>query len=97
MDPTFSFKAEIWLWSGKAAWHFITIDKKLSDEIKQFNEGPRLGFGSVKVQVQIGATKWKTSIFPEKKGTYLLPIKAAVRKNEGLKVGDTVHIVLTLI
>jgi len=95
MDPTFKCKSEIWLWKGKAAWHFITIPLKLSKEIKAFDI-PRKGFGSVAVKVTIGNTTWQTSIFPEKKGTYVLPIKAAVRKSENLKSGDKVSVKITL-
>ena len=41
------------------------------------------GWGSVRVKVTLGKTKWDTSIFPDKKsGTYLLPIKAEVRIKE---------------
>jgi hypothetical protein len=47
------------------------------------------GFGSVRVTATIGATTWKTSIFPGSSGQYALPIKKAVRKAEALDVGDT--------
>ena len=81
MNPRFTFKSEIWLWDGKGAWHFITVPKDVSEQIKGFQaDMPRKGFGSVPVKVTIGKTSWKTSIFPEKKGTYLLPIKKDVRK-----------------
>ena len=41
----------------------------------------------------IGDTKWQTSVFPAKEsGGYLLPVKAAVRKSEGLTAGDTVTV-----
>ena len=97
MDPTFTLKAKVWLWSAdKAAWHFITIPKDLSSEIKGFNEGPRKGFGSVPVKVTIGSTTWKTSIFPEKKGTYVLPLRAVVRKKEKIAEGDTVQVRIAL-
>ncbi len=96
MDPTFTLKAKIWLWQGKAAWHFITIPAGLSADIKGFDEMPRRGFGSVPVKVTIGSTTWKTSIFPQKKGTYILPLKADVRKKEGVAEGDAVQIVIAL-
>jgi hypothetical protein len=95
MNPTFKFKSEIQLWQGKAAWHFIIISKKLSLQIKGFEEKPRKGFGSMPVQVNVGKSQWKTSIFP-KDGTYLLPIKALIRKNEKISAGDRVEVELTL-
>ena len=49
------------------------------------------GWGMIPVTAQIGRTGWKTSIFP-KDGRYVVPVKAPVRKAEGLDVGDTVTV-----
>lgn len=68
-------QSRVWEWQGKGAWHFATISKEDSDEIKKDWVWPRKGFGSIPVNVVIGNTSWKTSIFPEKEGSYLLPIK----------------------
>lgn len=95
MDPTFTFKAVVWLWQSKTAWHFISFPSDLSADIKGF-DGPRRGFGSIRVKVTIGLTTWKTSIFPEKKGAYILPIKADVRKEEGITEGDAVQVEIAL-
>lgn len=95
MDPTFKFKSGVWLWQGKAAWHFITLPVELSARIKSFDI-PRKGFGSMPVQATIGKTTWKTSIFPEKKGTYILPLKADVRKKEGIIAGKDAEVSITL-
>ena len=83
---------KVWLWPGDmAAWHFVYIDKATSGKIKAVHKGPRRGFGAVKVSVVVGKTVWKTSIFPDKKsGTYLLPLKAAVRRAEGIVSGDSI-------
>jgi hypothetical protein len=76
-------------WSGDAAWYFLTVDAELSDEIRGRTE--RVGFGSVKVQATIGATTWSTSVFPDAaSGCYVLPVKAAVRRAEGIDDGDVV-------
>jgi hypothetical protein len=53
------------------------------------------GFGSLRVEVRIGATTWRTSIFPSSSaGTFVLPVKKAVRRAQGLEVGQraTVHL-----
>jgi hypothetical protein len=90
--------AKLWIWPGeKAAWHFITVPKKESQIIKS-NVIVARGFGSVKVEVTIGTTTWRTSIFPDSKsGTYLLPIKAAVRCAELLEVGDTCRVTIAVL
>ena len=57
----------------------------------------RRGFGSAKVRVTIGDTSWSTSVFPHKQsGGWLLPVKAAVRKAEGLTEGDAVTVTVSL-
>jgi Domain of unknown function (DUF1905) len=53
------------------------------------------GFGSIKVEAAVGSTRWATSLFPDKtRGTYLLPIKKAVRGAESLEPGDMVAVSL---
>ncbi len=88
-----TFKADIWIYPGMAGWHFVTLDKKASAKVRKSQDGKkRNGWGSVPVTVTLGKSKWCTSIFPDKSGTYLLPLKAAVRKKEGVGRGDTVRI-----
>jgi hypothetical protein len=74
-----------------AGWHFLGVDKKQSAIIKGKYGQNRCGFGSIPVHVKLGKTEWKTSIFPDSKsGTYLLPLKAQVRKKEEIEEGDAV-------
>lgn len=95
MTLDFSFKAKLWLYQGKAAWHFITVPKDISEQIKSFAALPKRGWGSVRVTATVGKTTWKTSIFPDsKQGTYLLPVKADVRRKESLNVDDVITVVL---
>jgi len=96
MNPTFTFTSKVWLWNeGKGSWHFVTVPTDVSVHIKGLGL-PRNGFGSVRVEVTIGKTKWKTSIFPEKKGTYCLPLKSEVRKKEKVAAGNTVQVGIAL-
>jgi hypothetical protein len=90
-------KAKVWLYPGDNPWHFITIKKEVADEIKRFDSGPRRGFGSIPVWAKLGKTQWKTSIFPEHAGTYLLPVKKEVRNKENIKAGDHVKIEITVL
>ena len=84
-----TFEAEVWLWKGNAAWHFVTLPEDLADEIDAMVQGrPSRGFGSVRVEVTVGSTTWRTSIFPDNaRGSFLLPLKKAVRQAEGLTDG----------
>lgn len=84
----FEFEAEIWRWQARNddGWLFVTVPEELSADIREVPRMPR-GFGSVRVRVGIGATEWMTSIFPSG-DTYALPLKKAVRRAEGLELGD---------
>jgi hypothetical protein len=97
MKFDFSFKAKVWLYPGKAAWHFVTLPKKLSAQHNAMTKGERRGWGSVRVAATIGETIWKTSIFPDsKRNAYLLPLKADVRKKERVQVGDSISILIEI-
>lgn len=98
-NESHKIKARVWLWQGEApgAWHFATIEKGQSEEIKKDYIWPRRGFGSIPVNVTVGKTKWKTSIFPDKNKTYLLPLKKEVREKENIALGQTIEILLEVI
>lgn len=101
IDLTFSFSGPCWLWQTEnAAWHFVTLPKKMSEEISFFNENisvKKRGWGSVRVEATIGETTWETSLFPQaKEGTYILPIKADVRKKEKIVVGRGINVSLVV-
>jgi Domain of unknown function (DUF1905) len=90
----FTFTSPLWLYSGKGAWHFVTLPREAAEEIKFFNATAK-GFMPIAVVASINSTIWKTSIFPDSKsGSYLLAIKAAVRKSENLNAGDDVIVTL---
>ncbi|KGF69985.1 hypothetical protein LL06_07710 [Hoeflea sp. BAL378] len=94
-DASHSFEAELWLYPGeKAAWHFLTVPADISRRIRFF-AGSTNGFGSVRVRARIGETRWETSLFPDKaSGCYFLPLKADVRRAEGITTGDRVRVEL---
>ena len=89
----YSFKAELWVWEGQGAWHFLTLPKDISAEIKEAFCTGRPGFGSIRVTAIIKGHVWKTSIFPDSKsGCYLLPVKAEIRKKANISAGDKIDI-----
>jgi len=103
---TTTHTAALWLWTtpgAPASWHFLTLDGAAGEAIAAHEAMRRLelgrgrGFGSVKVRARIGGSDWATSVFPSKTHDgYLLPVKAAVRKAEGLAAGDRVAVRLDL-
>lgn len=100
MRESVELNAQLWVWTSPeapASWHFLTIDGAAGDAIRatalmrRLEGGQRRGWGSIRVTATIGATSWQTSVFPSKdSGGYLLPVKAAVRKAEGLEAGDEI-------
>lgn len=89
------FSGEIWFWKGPAPWYFITVPVEECRELEAASTLVSYGWGMIPVIAQIGATAWKTSLFP-KDGHYIVPVKAGVRKAEGLEVGDTVTVRLAI-
>lgn len=92
----------LWRWSGGEGgnWYFLTIDGK-ADEVlsatrltRRLETGGARGFGSIRVSARIGDSCWQTSVFPQKSGGWLLPVKAAIRRAEGIGQGDVVEFVL---
>lgn len=92
------FEAALWEHDGSASWFFLSLPEDLADDLEAEHGHRAAGFGSLKVEVTIGATTWRTSIFPDtKRGTYVLPVKKAVRTAEGLAAGSTAAVALDVI
>jgi hypothetical protein len=86
------------LWNGESAsWHFISIPAERSGDIRAHSLASRGGFGSVKVEATIHDVSWRTSIFPQKSGGYLLPVKKEVRCRADIAAGDDVTVELELL
>ena len=84
-------RAKVWLYPGAGGWHFVTLPARDSAAIKKAFGVAQRGWGSLPVVATVGGTSWQTSIFPDKKrGAYLLPLKAAVRKKENIELGDMI-------
>lgn len=88
----------LWLWSGgQASWHFLTVPEELSGEIRAESLARRGGFGSVRVEARVNGVAWRTSVFPQKSGGYILPVKASVRRDACIAAGDEVSFELEIL
>lgn len=85
------FTNPILYWRGPAPFYFVAVPEAQSLDLKAISRMVTYGWGVIPVDVRIGETEWKTSLFP-KDDHYLVPIKASVRKAENLDVGDEVTI-----
>jgi hypothetical protein len=81
----FEFTSDLWRYPGEAGWHFVSLPEAIADDIDEV-VGERRGFGSIPVEVTIGTSTWRTSLFPDANtGTFVLPVKKAVRVEERLE------------
>jgi hypothetical protein len=95
----FTFDGEIVIGQGEGAWHFIQLPLDLGEQLTRIasGSGMRGRWGSLKVEATVGHTTWNTSIFPDEDGSFLLPVKAEVRKAEDVGEGDLVEVILELL
>ena len=95
-DPgPMEFEGELFEWRGPSPYHYIRVPPQISDDLRELSPMLTYGWGVIPVSARIGETDFTTSLFP-KDGGYLLPIKDAVRKREGLVLGDAVTVALTI-
>jgi len=102
---TIRFTAPLLMWhSGShGGIAYVAVEGQAADAIsahelfRRLELGKRRGFGSVKVEVQVGASRWSTSAFPQGDGGWFLPVKRAICRAESLEEGDQVEIDLKLL
>ncbi len=105
-DPdTVRFAAPLSVWRTEKYGDIghVTIDGAAAEAIgaheliRRLELGRRRGFGSVKVEATVGGSRWSTSVFPQKGGTWFLPVKKAICRAEDLAAGDELEGTLRLL
>ncbi len=97
MPISYSFKAAPWRYAGAGGWYFVSLPVKMAKEIREALRHEEEGWGRLKATACIGNSEWKTAIwFDTKSNTYLLPLKAEIRKKENLIEGKMVKVVVRL-
>ncbi|MGA4506855.1 DUF1905 domain-containing protein [Propionibacteriaceae bacterium G1746] len=95
-DPVeFTFTGVVFEWRGPAPFIYVRVPDEVADEIHEEASRVTYGWGMIPGTLTIGATTWYTALFP-KDGGYLVPLKLAVQRAEGIELGDTVEIRLRL-
>ncbi len=105
MAETVTFTAPLLVWRTEKYGDigYVRIEGETEEAIRAFELmrrlelGRRRGFGSVKVNVRVGESRWSTSVFPSKEGGWFLPVKKAICRAEGLEEGDAVAVELELL
>ncbi|WP_203568836.1 DUF1905 domain-containing protein [Aestuariimicrobium ganziense] len=89
----YQFTGVIYRWPSNPAMHLMDVPPDISDDLDA--TGQHGGWGSVRVEVQAGTITWRTSVFPDSgRQCFVLPIKAAVRKANGVAEGDELTVCL---
>ena len=86
-----SFETDIIEWRGPPPYLFAPVPDHLVGEVHYAAREASYGWGMVPVKAQIGGTEFTTSLF-RRGDTYVLPIKVAVQRAEGLGLGDRVAV-----
>ena len=90
-----SFTGRVIEWRGPAPYYFVPVPDAESDDIREVAAMATYGWGVIPVEARIGDVTFTTSLFP-KDGGYLLPLKDAVRRPNGLGRDDRVTIEMTI-
>lgn len=90
-----AFTGRVIEWRGPAPYYFVPVPDAESDDIREVAAMATYGWGVIPVEAHIGETAFETSLFP-KDGGYLLPLKNAVRKPQGIAAGDDVSVRMTV-
>ena len=90
-----TFEADIIEWRGPPPYLFSPVPDHLVGEVHYAAREASYGWGMVPVTAQIGATEFTTSLF-RRGDTYVLPIKVAVQRAEGLGLGDRIAVTMQI-
>ena len=88
-------RGEVFQWRGPAPYYYVSVPDAEAEQIAGVAPLVTYGWGVIPVTGRLGGTTFTTSLFP-KDGGYLVPLKDAVRRPEGVDDGDEVVVHLTL-
>ncbi len=91
----FRFEAEIIYWRGPSPFFYAPLPQTEAERVRGVARAVTYGWGVIPVEATINGATFTTSLFP-KDGTYLLPIKAAVRKRAEVTAGDVITVEMTI-
>lgn len=83
----YEFTTKMWQHNAPGGWYFVSLPMVISKEIREHLKWQEEGWGRMKAAAKIGVVRWDTAIwFDTKADTYILPLKAEIRKKTNLKV-----------
>lgn len=93
MKIKYNFSAKIWKYDTPNGWYFVSLPIPISKEIRENLKWQEEGWGRMKTKAEVGDIIWETAIwFDTKLNTYILPIKAEVRKKASLNSNQNIKV-----
>jgi hypothetical protein len=92
---TLSFTSELIYWRGPSPFHFFWVPEKEALAISKIAAGVTYGWGVIPADITIRDEVFYTALFP-KDGSYLVPLKKAIREKLKIELGDIVKIKVTI-
>ena len=99
------FRSRLIEWRGPAPFFYAPLPADVAAEIAAVRRQASYGWGVIPVNASVapgggrerdgGAVDFETSLFP-RDGTYLLPLKVAVRQRLGVTLGDEVAVTMSV-
>jgi hypothetical protein len=89
------FSGPLFEWRGPAPYHFVAVPEDEAEQLRETAAAVTYGWGMIPVTGRIGDTEFTTSLWP-KDGGYVVPVKDAVRRTEGLMLGEMITVRLTV-
>jgi hypothetical protein len=89
------FSGPLFEWRGPAPYHFVAVPEDEAEQLRETAAAVTYGWGMIPVSGRIGNTGFTTSLWP-REGGYVVPVKDAVRRPEGLVLGEVVTVHLTV-
>ena len=90
-ELTISFTAEVIYWRGPSPFYFLRVPDKEAIAISNISKRVSYGWGVIPSDVTIGSIEFYTALFP-KDGSYLVPLKKAVRDDMKINLGSKVKV-----
>jgi hypothetical protein len=97
----YQLKGKSFVWPGESVnWYFLPVPKTEGQRIRAdfSSQGNRSCFASIKVEVTIGDSVWQTALFYSKPAeSYILPVKATIRRAQDIDVGEQVEYTIRIV
>jgi hypothetical protein len=89
------FETRVIHWRGPSPFFFAPMPLHHAEGLRRTAKLVTYGWGMIPVEARIGDVGFKSSLYP-KDETYLLPLKADVRRKANITAGDLIAVDMTL-